>query len=369
VQRVSKYWLDSWDRGAGKISVINALMSKFGLLPSSSERAAAAVVTQIAFNWRNDPAQIFRAEVGYISGEAWKAELDILYDDLRTVETEKVDGAESDDETAISEATERDARIEDSLGKLRAVYPHLTHDDLRKSSPKDLLADVHLSRLLGTTKHITNGDREQFLRCIKPYIDNTSMATSEGRKFAHWPLVKLVKIFVKAKILSTGLVLVDLPGSFDTNAARSSVAEKYQEQLAVTCVIAPIVRAANDSNAQKILTSAKERQLKLDGNFTTTRYCVVMSKIDDMPVQEYFRQYPDAKDSMSDETAESTRLQVEIRIVQQELREAKAVSQKNQNEMQHNEIVAKSLEENSRMPATRKRKRDGEGEDFEKFVA
>ncbi len=45
-----------------------------------------------------------------------------------------------------------------------------------------------------------------------------------------WPLIKVVRIQTKADVLSTGAVIVDLPGVQDSNTARAAVAERYMKQ-------------------------------------------------------------------------------------------------------------------------------------------
>ena len=49
-----------------------------------------------------------------------------------------------------------------------------------------------------------------------------------------------------------GIILVDLPGSMDTNSSRSAVAENYEKNLTVTCVVAPTARAASDKPVSHI---------------------------------------------------------------------------------------------------------------------
>ncbi len=44
-------------------------------------------------------------------------------------------------------------------------------------------------------------------------------------------------------MLSTGAVLVDLPGVRDANAARAKVAEKYLQNCNQIAIVAPIKRA------------------------------------------------------------------------------------------------------------------------------
>lgn len=50
--------------------------------------------------------------------------------------------------------------------------------------------------------------------------------TTTQTSTSYWPLVRVVRIYTKAPALSTGATLVDLPGIFDSNAARVAVAEE-----------------------------------------------------------------------------------------------------------------------------------------------
>jgi hypothetical protein len=57
-----------------------------------------------------------------------------------------------------------------------------------------------------------------------------------------WPLIKLVKIRCNAQALSTGAILVDLPGVADANAARGQIAKDYMKTANFVWVVAPIAR-------------------------------------------------------------------------------------------------------------------------------
>jgi hypothetical protein len=48
-----------------------------------------------------------------------------------------------------------------------------------------------------------------------------------------WPLIREVHISCPSAALSTGAVLVDLPGVADTNAARNNVAKEYMKKVDV----------------------------------------------------------------------------------------------------------------------------------------
>ena len=51
-------------------------------------------------------------------------------------------------------------------------------------------------------------------------------------------------------MLATGAVLVDLPGTGDSNVARGSIAERYLTKASAVWIVAPIIRAVNDRAAK-----------------------------------------------------------------------------------------------------------------------
>ena len=61
-----------------------------------------------------------------------------------------------------------------------------------------------------------------------------------------YSVIKVVKLYTKADALSTGAVIVDLPGVHDSNAARAAVAEGYMKQCTGLWIVAPINRAVDD---------------------------------------------------------------------------------------------------------------------------
>lgn len=79
----------------------------------------------------------------------------------------------------------------------------------------------------------------------------------------------MYRIHVKSPALSTGAVIVDLPGIHDSNAARAAVAENYMKQCTGVWVVAPINRAVDDKAAKSLLGESFKRQLKMDGGFST----------------------------------------------------------------------------------------------------
>lgn len=65
--------------GAGKSSVINALLDEERLVPTNCMRACTAVVTELSFNHSNNEAAKYRAEIEFIKPEEWRKELNVLF--------------------------------------------------------------------------------------------------------------------------------------------------------------------------------------------------------------------------------------------------------------------------------------------------
>jgi hypothetical protein len=66
--------------GAGKSSVINAILDVERLLPTNCMRACTAVVTEISYN--NETDSPYHAKIEFITAEDWNKELRVLYQDL-----------------------------------------------------------------------------------------------------------------------------------------------------------------------------------------------------------------------------------------------------------------------------------------------
>ncbi|KAK5710822.1 hypothetical protein LTR15_012799 [Elasticomyces elasticus] len=120
------------------------------------------------------------------------------------------------------------------------------------------------------------------IKCVRnPSQDkNGNKITNPKREFEFWPLIKVVKILTKAEALSTGAVIVDLPGVHDSNAARAAVAESYMKQCTGLWIVAPINRAVDDKAAKSLLGNTFKRQLKYDGTYSAVTF--ICSKTDDI---------------------------------------------------------------------------------------
>lgn len=224
--------------GAGKTTIINALLRSQDLLPTTSGRAGTAVVVEISYNHKPGP-EIYRAEVIYVTKKEWKVELQQLYHDILGDSTDD----EDEDEGLNSEKANR---IEQTFDKVKNVYPDLKIlDDLKSVSLAQLLDNPYVTNKLGSITRIAKSRKSEFAAEIRSYVDS---GNPESDIPTIWPLVKLVRVYTKATILEQGITLVDLPGSHDSNAARSAMAAAYLENLSVTCVVGNINRGIDERN-------------------------------------------------------------------------------------------------------------------------
>lgn len=189
--------------GAGKSSLINAVLDEEQLVPTNCMRACTAVVTEISYNYSDDPEELYRAEIEFVSAEEWKKEVDLLFKELR----------DSNGNLSVDHNNaETDAGI--AYAKIRAVYPYQTRNKalLAESSPETLLGDREVAKILGTVKVVKGVDAATLFGELKDYLDSTETHdVRRGRRtMATWPLIKVVRLYVKARALETGSVLVDL---------------------------------------------------------------------------------------------------------------------------------------------------------------
>ncbi|KAL2137151.1 hypothetical protein VTI74DRAFT_7698 [Chaetomium olivicolor] len=274
--------------GAGKSSVINAVLDEECLVPTSCMRACTAVITEIAFNYSDLKDERYRAEIEFINKENWIKDLRIMLDDM----TSRQNSFGSEQASSESEASI-------AYHKIRSVYPFLSSEDIKKGNVNidELTEHASVKELLGGVKQFASPTSKDFMEHLKKYID--SKEKTPGRKketeaMEYWPLIKVVKVFVRSPILKSGLVLVDLPGVHDSNAARSAVASKYIEQCSGLWVVAPITRAVDDRVAQNLLGNSFKRQLQFGGTYSSVT--VICSKADDISVTEALKVLPEGEE-------------------------------------------------------------------------
>ncbi|KAI0043416.1 hypothetical protein FA95DRAFT_1546454 [Auriscalpium vulgare] len=287
--------------GAGKSTLVNSILGA-QIVPTSGLSACTSAVTKVMYH---DSPNI-EAEVKFIPEEQWRHEIQDLIDEVR----------DKDPGRRISLP---DNHI--TWAKVRAVYPNLHLPDLRNMEVDDVLATFPgAHKLLGTTRTIRAPNADEFAWQVGRYIDSkrrakrppTASPVKKSAKGASsgvldlqkvrqrlqqrrssqaagksaavkaeseptlsrpaieeedgdgmfYPLVDGVEIRCNARALSTGAVLMDLPGLMDADAARSAVARRRLGEADHIFIVAPIKRAVDDHLAKTLLSNQVKKQIK-----------------------------------------------------------------------------------------------------------
>ncbi|KAE8314943.1 hypothetical protein BDV41DRAFT_563275 [Aspergillus transmontanensis] len=262
--------------GVGKSSLINAIADEENILATNCMRAATAVATELSYN---DGEFRYKACIEFIRRSEWEHELRILHKELCDSLTD-----------ATRENVPKDSNACIALNKIKAVYPSLEVENITNTPVEKLLEDPNVLNLLGSTLIFEENNPRIFSRELRSYIDSkgktrsSKNALQRGSDIGLWPLIRVVRIYVKAKALSTGAVLVDLPGVFDSNAARVAVAEDYMKRCSAHWVVSPINRAVDDKVAHDLLGQNFKMQMHMDCAFNNVTF--VCTKTDDISVSE-----------------------------------------------------------------------------------
>ncbi|KAG5641399.1 hypothetical protein DXG03_005335 [Asterophora parasitica] len=288
--------------GAGKSSILNAILDD-NIVPTSGMRACTAVVTELAYHKKST----IDADISFLSENEWKEELAVLLTDL------------FDEEGNLKRLSD----LKSDAG-VHAVYPSISPELIGTMSADQIIrCDPNIAKILGTTKKVVAKDSKIFAKEIGKYIDSkdqkrgdkkkdktkqktsqktlmdkvreasgTSRPKDNGKAGADapalWPLIRQVNVRCNAAALSTGAILVDLPGVADANAARNNIAKDYMKKCDCIWILAPITRAVDDKTARDLLGDAFKMQL-MNGNYDDHAITFIASKCDDVSCSEVVR--------------------------------------------------------------------------------
>ncbi|KAK3504073.1 hypothetical protein B0T13DRAFT_508807 [Neurospora crassa] len=246
--------------GAGKSTILNMLLGRPHLLPSSNSEASTASACQVKYNHDDDPDHLFRAEIDCHTYQEVLYELKKLYEAF---------GKTFDDETLSSQMermeqqVNNDVFIHEELKKIKAVW-HLEREQVESMTAETLLdSNGYVRALLGSTQSINSADIKEFAELVKPFVD--SSPTPQG--FEVWPLVKQAKLYVKSPVLKEGITLVDLPGLSDAVESRARVAQRFFERLDTTIIVTRSSRAIDEKIGVDLMNEYQALQMQSNGTF------------------------------------------------------------------------------------------------------
>ncbi|KAI9514762.1 hypothetical protein NQZ68_030952 [Dissostichus eleginoides] len=218
--------------GAGKSSLINAIIGEQDLLPSGSLSACTSVMIKVEANMRNPK---YEAEIEFITKEEWEEELNNFLGD-------------NDDQE----------KGKDSVEKLSVLYG----EEWKNKYPEHLMDEKYFKRipefLSSESKILTRDTADDLSADLVKY----TRSESKDVKRLYWPLVKCVTVRVPNNRLLQHVTLVDLPGNGDRNKSRDTMWKKFVGSCSTVWIVADINRAAADKESWEIL----EESCSLMGN-------------------------------------------------------------------------------------------------------
>ncbi|KAK3367927.1 hypothetical protein B0H63DRAFT_490012 [Podospora didyma] len=266
------------DSGAGKSSLLNALLDIQGLARVSGNAAAC---TCVVTEYRYHEADNFIIDVEEFSNHELKQQFTEMVRNYRHSHFHSAEIRQDGDGPQWA-----------SLAKLacdtfEAMFRGRFHPSVLTSGQQEQVVET----LLGWARERSSVAGQKiaptFKECSAQLIWLTSEETSPQGP-AVWPYIKKISVFLNAYILSKGLVLVDLPGLRDLNSARRVITERHLLNCNEIFAICSIIRAITDEGVMAVFGLARQARLSNVG--------IICTRSDDIHANE-------AKLDWSDEVA------------------------------------------------------------------
>lgn len=256
------------DSASGKSSLINSLLH----LPNLAHKGdnGSAVTSFVTEYRRRSPrhTEPFTIEVEFSTTEEMEEQLEELLFSYRQPYQQGLQ-AELGDSSLEYQSLERQSEV--ALATLQSIFP-----GREETSPvylQDTL-DGAFCRILDTLKQLASELRwppgavdGKWVSTAKTAIEcneKVGLFMQEGL----WPLTEVVRIYLKAQVLMSGIILADLPGYRDTNLARVKKAEQYLIGCDEVFVVANIKRVTSDESVEAILKQSLGPRLKENKSIT-----------------------------------------------------------------------------------------------------
>ncbi|KFY44996.1 hypothetical protein V494_01204 [Pseudogymnoascus sp. VKM F-4513 (FW-928)] len=252
------------DSGEGKSSLINSLLHFPGISKTGDiGSACTSVVTEYRQKTTEQVAPI-TIEVEYLSMDEIEDLIKELVWNYRQMYLPSTEG----DSISENEYATMQRKSEQAWSSLEAGFSH--QPSFNKAMLINDMSEAGLS--------VTNSQLLQWA-CDLDWPDSgengkwTSTAdtadeccekTSVFMQDRFWPFTKIIRVYLQAEVLKTGIILADLPGLHDTNLARVKATQDYLLRCDHIFIVAKISRAITDQSLKSSLYSVLSRHAKLE---------------------------------------------------------------------------------------------------------
>ncbi|XP_047616854.1 nuclear GTPase SLIP-GC [Phacochoerus africanus] len=258
--------------GAGKSSLINAIIQQAMFLPVSGESICTSCIVQV----RSGCCELYEAKIHLLSDQEWKEELKNLSKLLNR--TEEL-GREEED------AWNKDEALEEAIWKLQMLYgpgaERKSYEELLRAKP---IGKIPPSRVITLKAE----EAEELSVKLDPYIRTQRRGWAGGPDETQiWPLIKLVEVTLpKSELIPEGVVLVDIPGTGDFNSKRDEMWRKTIDKCSVIWVISDIERVSGGRAHEDLLNES----IKACQRGFCRDVALVVTKTDKLHLPEYLRE-------------------------------------------------------------------------------
>ncbi|KAK4245737.1 nuclear GTPase SLIP-GC [Corynascus novoguineensis] len=244
------------DSGVGKSSLLNSLLGVKLAWTNNGGEACTCVVTEYLYHDRDD----YIVEVVPFSQDELRKQLAEMVHGYchyhRHCDSAAL-GSDSDSDD-IKYWEEKAAQARDSF---QAMFQNRFSPDLIQSgrSEEDILETlISWSQEMGPTDIQSRQEKRETKECSNLVKQLTSSAPN-SRGATNWRYIKKIRVFLRASVLSRGLVLVDLPGLRDLNSARRNVTERYLiDKCDEIFAVCRIDRAATDQGVADVFKLSRQ---------------------------------------------------------------------------------------------------------------
>ncbi|XP_028268249.1 nuclear GTPase SLIP-GC-like isoform X2 [Parambassis ranga] len=242
--------------GAGKSSLINAVLGEKHLLPSGSISACTSVMIKVEANMDNSK---YEADIEFITRKEWGDELWSMGQFIWNADQKKYAAAADGDDDDDDDEDEDEYR--DIEEKLSALYGEEWKQKIQ--SNEELMDDKYFREipefLQSQTKTLKAKTAKELSAKIVKYTRsdlNERLKRSKAVKRWYWPLVKSVTVKVPNNDLLQHVTLVDLPGNGDRNKSRDEMWKEIVGDCSAVWIVTDINRAASEKEPWEILKGA-----------------------------------------------------------------------------------------------------------------
>ncbi|XP_027455207.1 nuclear GTPase SLIP-GC isoform X2 [Zalophus californianus] len=258
--------------GAGKSSLINAIIQQAMFLPVSGESICTSCIVQVS----SGCCEQYEAKIHLLSDQEWKEELKNLTKLLHR--TEELDREEAD-------AWDRDDAVEEAIWKLQMFYGNgaerKNYEELLRAKPKGKIPTSRIITLKAEEAGELSVKLDPYIRTQRRDLDGESAETQI------WPLIKHVEVTLpKSELIPEGVVLVDIPGTGDFNSKRDEMWKKTIDKCSVIWVISDIERVSGGRAHEDLLNES----IKACQRGFCRDVALVVTKTDKLHLPEYLRE-------------------------------------------------------------------------------